>query len=84
MIAKKPAPDSVYEALRQLGVSKESAIYVGDSDVDIMTAKNADLRCICVTWGFRGREFLIEHGGTEFIDFPMELLEKILYNEKGD
>ena len=45
-IRKKPAPDTVLEALRQLNVSKEDAVYIGDSDVDIMTAKNCGLPCI--------------------------------------
>ena len=73
-IRKKPAPDMVLEALRQLGVDAETAIYVGDSDVDLQTAKNAGLPCISVLWGFRNKEFLQEHGATSFIKHPKELL----------
>lgn len=73
-IRKKPAPDTVLEALRQLGASKESAVYIGDSDVDIMTAKNCGLPCISVLWGFRDKDFLIQHGGTIFVNKPSEIL----------
>ena len=72
---RKPAPDLVYKALEELGACKEEAIYVGDSDVDLMTAMNAELPCVSVTWGFRDREFLMFHGARVFIDKPMELVE---------
>ncbi len=74
-IGRKPAPDSVNEALKILKVDKEHAVYVGDSDVDIQTAKNADLRSISVTWGFRDAAFLMENGAGIMIDRPLELLE---------
>ena len=79
-IRKKPAPDTVFEALKTLGVSRVgasdglSAVYVGDSDVDIQTAANAGLPCISVLWGFRDRDFLIQHGAETFIYAPSELL----------
>ena len=73
-IAKKPAPDSVFEALKQLQVSKENAIYIGDSDVDVLTAHNAGLECVGVTWGFRNRELLVSVGAEYIIDKPMDLL----------
>ena len=73
-IKKKPAPDTVIEALKQLGVTAERAVYIGDSDVDIMTAKNCNLPCISVLWGFRDKNFLIEHGGTTFVHHPKEIL----------
>ena len=73
-IRKKPAPDTVNEAFRQLGVGKERAVYVGDSDVDILTARNCGLPCISVLWGFRDRDFLIQHGAETFISAPSELL----------
>jgi len=73
-IRKKPAPDTVVEALRQLGVGKHDAVYVGDSDVDILTARNTGLPCISVLWGFRTRDFLKEHGATTFVAAPSELL----------
>jgi len=73
-IRKKPAPDTVCEALRQLGCDKQGAVYVGDSDVDIMTARNSGLPCISVLWGFRDRQFLTAHGATTFVSHPSELL----------
>ena len=73
-IRKKPAPDTVIAALRQLGVGQERAVYVGDSDVDIATARNSSLPCISVLWGFRDRDFLLQHGAKTFISAPSELL----------
>ena len=73
-IKKKPAPDTVIEALRQLGASRETAVYIGDSDVDIMTAKNCDMPCVSVLWGFRDKKFLTEHGATFFVEKPSQLL----------
>jgi phosphoglycolate phosphatase len=73
-IRKKPAPDTVFEALRQLGVGKEKAVYVGDSDVDLQTARNSGLPCISVLWGFRDHDFLLANGATIFISRPEELL----------
>ncbi|MBQ9636949.1 MAG: HAD family hydrolase [Prevotella sp.] len=72
-IRKKPCPDAVNEALRQLGVGKESTVYVGDSDVDIETARNSGLPCISVLWGFRSREFLLEHGAACLVASPEEI-----------
>ncbi|MGN0546986.1 MAG: HAD family hydrolase [Acutalibacteraceae bacterium] len=74
-IAQKPQPDGVYAALKKLGVPKEKAVYVGDSDVDCKTAHNAGIPCIGVSWGFRGREVLAENGADYIIDRPSELLE---------
>ena len=59
---KKPAPDSLYEAMELLSAKKEECLYIGDSDVDIVTANNAGIPCIGCAWGFRGRDFLREHG----------------------
>ena len=73
-IHKKPAPDTVFEAIRLLGVSREEAVYVGDSDVDIATAQASGIPCISVLWGFRNREFLIAHGATTLIGSPTEIL----------
>ena len=73
-IRKKPAPDTVLEAMRRLGADAENTVYVGDSDVDIVTAKNCEIPCISVLWGFRSREFLLEHGATTFAETPDELL----------
>ncbi len=73
-IRRKPAPDTVYEALRQLGVSADGAVYIGDSDVDLATARAAGLPCISVLWGFRDKDFLLEHGATVFVNEPQEIL----------
>ena len=76
-IRKKPAPDTVIEALRQLGAEKRGAVYVGDSDVDIATAANSGIPCISVLWGFRDRRFLIDHGATELVETPSGLCTKM-------
>lgn len=75
-IRKKPAPDLVEEAFRLLGVGKDDAVYIGDSEVDIETARNCGIPCISVLWGFRDKEFLAKHGATTFISRPEELLAK--------
>lgn len=72
-IKKKPAPDTVLEALRQLQVTKQDAVYVGDSEVDVETARNSGIPCISVLWGFRSKSFLLSHGATTFIETPSEL-----------
>ena len=74
-ISRKPAPDSVNEVIKILGAEKAQVLYVGDSDVDILTARNAGVRCISVTWGFRDEQFLINHGAEVLIAKPLELLE---------
>lgn len=74
-IRKKPAPDTVEEALRQLGVDKADAVYIGDSDVDVATARNSGLPCISVLWGFRDKDFLIQNGAETFITEPSQLLD---------
>jgi len=74
-IRKKPAPDSVIEAIRRLGADKESCVYVGDSEVDIETARNSGLPCISVLWGFRNEKFLLEHGAETLIKHPEEILK---------
>ena len=89
-IRKKPAPDTVFEALRQLGIvvggspadtsladTPFAPVYVGDSDVDIATAKNSGLPCISVLWGFRDKDFLLQHGATTFVEQPQELLNYV-------
>ncbi len=73
-IRKKPAPDTVIEALRQLNVSREGAVYIGDSEVDVLTARNCDIPCISVLWGFRDKEFLMANGADCFVEKPMEIL----------
>ncbi len=72
-LRRKPEPDSVFLALKALGRTREEAVYVGDSDVDLATAQNAGLPCISVLWGFRDREFLAAHGATTFVETPDEI-----------
>ena len=76
-IRKKPAPDTVDLALRELGVTRAQAAYVGDSDVDVQTALNCEMPCLSVTWGFRDREFLLAHGATELLDTPQALWDAV-------
>ena len=72
-IKKKPAPDTVISVLNEFNVAPEDAVYVGDSDVDIMAAKNSKMPCISVTWGFRDEKFLLENGATILINAPSEI-----------
>lgn len=76
-VNKKPAPDSVNTVLDKLGIDRTKSVYIGDSDVDIATAKNADMDCICVDWGFRDAELLKENGATVIVSSPVELLRKL-------
>lgn len=76
-VAQKPQPDGIYFALEKLGVSKEKAVYVGDSEVDCITAANAGLPCIGVTWGFRSAETLKENGADYLINSPAEIFKCI-------
>lgn len=76
---RKPAPDMVFQAMRAIGVEK--CVYVGDSEVDIATAKNAGVPCLSVLWGFRDKEALIEAGAQYFCAHPADLpaaIEKLI------
>ena len=73
-IKKKPSPDTVVEAMRQLGATCNDTVYVGDSDVDIQTAKNSGIPCISVLWGFRDKDFLLAHGAETFVASPMDII----------
>ncbi len=73
-IATKPAPDGVWLALEKLGVQKAESVYVGDSEVDVLTAKNSGLECVAVTWGFRDKELLEREGAKYIISSPDQLL----------
>lgn len=72
-IRKKPYPDMVMEVMQELGVSADESVYIGDSEVDIDTARNASLPCITVLWGFREKDFLKEKGATCFVTSPLEI-----------
>jgi phosphoglycolate phosphatase len=79
-IPRKPAPDLVHLAMRELGA--EDAYFIGDSEVDIATAQNAGLRCLSVTWGFRSEETLRAAGGEHFFATPSLLAEYLLGEAK--
>lgn len=76
-IRRKPYPDSCFEVLKKLNVSKEKAIYVGDSEVDVKTGQNAGMPCIAVTWGFRTVPELKAAGAEIIVDTPQELMNCI-------
>lgn len=76
-VRRKPAPDTVVRALEELGIPKDQAVYVGDSEVDKMTADNVGMDCFLVTWGFRDRDELAALRPTALIDRPEQILEKI-------
>lgn len=71
-VLPKPSPFGVFKAMKELGAEKDSTVYVGDSEVDVQTAQNANIPCIGVTWGFRGRAFL--DGADYIIDDPCEII----------
>jgi len=73
-IARKPAPDTVLKAISELDSTPDKTLYIGDSEVDIDTARNSGTKCVCVTWGFRDRDFLERRNPDFIIDSPMELL----------
>lgn len=77
-VRKKPAPDSVLEAIRELGSTIQDSVYVGDSEVDIQTAQNADIPCLSVCWGFKSEEFLKMHGADAIFHTVDQLLNYIL------
>ena len=72
---RKPAPDMVRKACRAIRV--DTCVYVGDSEVDVRTAKNAGVPCLSVLWGFRDREDIKAAGGQYFCESPAQLTEKI-------
>lgn len=72
---RKPAPDMMFKAMEAIGV--ERCIYVGDSEVDVLTAQNAGVPCLSVLWGFRDREEIEAAGGIHFCETTAELIEKL-------
>ena len=79
-IARKPAPDEVNEVLRLLDIDKKKAVYIGDSEVDIETAANAQMDCIAVAWGYRDHKWLQECGAEVIVD-DVNQLKSLLLNE---
>lgn len=81
-VQRKPAPDMVNKAIdglkKMFSIDADAhitAVYIGDSDVDLATAHNAGLPCISVLWGFRSKEFLLSHGATIFAEKPQDILK---------
>ena len=72
---RKPAADMVYKGMKAIGADR--CIYVGDSEVDVLTAKNAEVPCLSVLWGFRDKEDMLAAGGTQFCETTRQLVEKI-------
>ena len=72
-LPRKPEPDMLYKAMKDIGV--DSCIYVGDSEVDVITAKNAGVKCLSVTWGFRDQNCLTQAGGKYFCHEPKDLMK---------
>ncbi len=77
-IRRKPHPDSVIEVMNQLSSPPETTLYVGDSEVDIQTAQNSGIDCICVDWGFRSARFLKDSGAQVIVSDCEELISKII------
>lgn len=76
-VRKKPAPDTVNSVLAQLGIDRADAVYIGDSEVDVETAKNAGMDCISADWGFRSRAELVQAGAAKIISRPSEILGEV-------
>lgn len=73
-VRRKPAPDTVIAALKELHSERSEAVYIGDSEVDLKTAQNSGLPCIAVLWGFRDRDHLTENGAVLFAEKPADVL----------
>ena len=82
-VRKKPQPDIIFSIMAQLGVSKDDCVIVGDSDVDAQTAKNAGVKCIGCSWGYRGRDVLENSCCDIVIDSPSELCGSIIKLLRG-
>lgn len=80
-VARKPAPDSLFNVMDILGVSKDQVLFVGDTNVDIFTAKNAGVKSIGVLWGFRDEKELTDAGADFIVSHPKEILDVIMKNE---
>ena len=74
-IKRKPAPDMLFEAIKLLKVQPEEIYFIGDSEVDIQTAANAEIKCLSALWGFRSKEILLASGAKNFLNTPQEIFE---------
>lgn len=77
-LRRKPWPDMVFSAIEQLRSAAERTVYVGDSEVDVQTAKNAGIPCLSVGWGFRSAQVLRRAGVEKIYDTPQALLDALL------
>jgi len=77
-VPKKPAPDPVWNCLKEMGVSKCDAVYIGDSTVDIQTARKAELIPVAVSWGYHDEPALLEMQPEHFVRDTVELKEKLI------
>ncbi len=75
---KKPDPKSLLNIMKIFEVNKEEIIFIGDSEVDIQTAKNADIACFSVSWGYKSKDFLVENGAKYIFDDFLELYNAII------
>ena len=76
-VPRKPEPDGVLDAIKEMGSEIENTVYIGDSEVDVVTSKNAKLPCIAVTWGFRDKKVLEDLNPEYIVDSPKEILNII-------
>lgn len=76
-IPQKPDPSGVLKIIEQFNEKKENCVYIGDSEVDIQTAKNANINCISIDWGYKDKEFLLKHNAEKIISTPSDLYEEI-------
>lgn len=79
-VRRKPAPDSLLKVMEQLHLSPAEVLYVGDSEVDVLTARNAHVDCLSVCWGFRTQEELLSSGAVSFAHSAREVAERVLEN----
>ena len=73
-VPRKPDPAALHMILEELGVSQKECLYIGDSDVDMMTGCAAGVPAVGVTWGFRSKDVLASHGATYIVDKPEEII----------
>ena len=83
-IRHKPEPDMVFMAMEEMDADKGNSIYIGDSEVDIQTAKNSGIPCISVLWGFKDRKFLEMSGASILVDSMESLGEKLINFQKTE
>jgi phosphoglycolate phosphatase len=76
-VRRKPWPDMVFRAVEEMGLTPSDCVYIGDSEVDVLTAKNAGMDCITVLWGFRDREDLEREGASCFAETADRVFEMI-------